>query len=147
MPDGSLKIVPEPSTRLDIVKELHEDNGHFGRRRTAALTMMRYWWNGLWDDCSTFVKSCQACSCTKVPFKSKSPVLHPLPIRGLMYRWSLDTAGPFQPTTRGHTRVLVCVEHFSKFVEVFPLKDKSSAEITYHFLHGVTARYGAPPKY
>jgi hypothetical protein len=26
---------------------------------------------------------------------------------------------------------------------VFPLKDKSSAEITYHFLHGVIARYGA----
>ncbi|GAX74495.1 hypothetical protein CEUSTIGMA_g1944.t1 [Chlamydomonas eustigma] len=63
---------------------------------------------------------------------------------GLMYRWSLDTAGPFEPTSRGHTRVLVCVEHFSKFVEVFPLKDKSSAEIAYHFLHGVIARYGAP---
>ncbi|GAX86284.1 hypothetical protein CEUSTIGMA_g13696.t1 [Chlamydomonas eustigma] len=28
--------------------------------------------------------------------------------------------------------------------EVFPLKDKSSAEIAYHFLHGVIARYGAP---
>jgi len=79
-----------------------------------------------------------------VLFNSQSPVLHPLPIRGLMYRWNLDTAGPFQPTIRGHTRVLVCVEHFSKFVEVFPLKDKSSAEITYHFLHGVIARYGAP---
>ncbi|GAX85552.1 hypothetical protein CEUSTIGMA_g12967.t1 [Chlamydomonas eustigma] len=22
-----------------------------------------------------------------------------------MYRWSLDTAGPFEPTSRGHTRV------------------------------------------
>jgi hypothetical protein len=41
MPDGSLKIVPAPFTRLDIVKKLHEDNGHFGRRRTTALTMMR----------------------------------------------------------------------------------------------------------
>ncbi|GAX85939.1 hypothetical protein CEUSTIGMA_g13355.t1, partial [Chlamydomonas eustigma] len=147
MPDGNLKVVPEPSLRLEIAKKLHEDNGHFGRRRTTALTMLRYWWNGLWDDCSTVVKSCQACSCTKVSFNSQSPVLHPLPIRGLMYRWSLDTAGPFEPTSltsRGHTRVLVCVEHFSKFVEVFPLKDKSSAEIAYHFLHGVIARYGAP---
>jgi hypothetical protein len=41
MPDGSLKIVHEPSTRLDIVKKLHEDHGHFGQRRTSALTMMR----------------------------------------------------------------------------------------------------------
>jgi hypothetical protein len=31
MPDGSLKIVLAPFTRLDIVKKLHEDNGHFGR--------------------------------------------------------------------------------------------------------------------
>jgi hypothetical protein len=29
-------------------------------------------------------------------------------------------------------------------VEVFSLKDKSSAEITHHILHGVIARYGAP---
>jgi hypothetical protein len=36
------------------------------------------------------------------------------------------------------------VEHFSKFEEVFPLKDKSLAEIAHHFLHGVIARYGAP---
>ncbi|GAX84089.1 hypothetical protein CEUSTIGMA_g11513.t1 [Chlamydomonas eustigma] len=106
MPDGNLKVVPEPSLRLEIAKKLHEDNGHFGRRRTTALTMLRYWWNGLWDDCSTVIKACQACSCTKVSFNSQSPVLHPLPIRGLMYRWSLDTAGPFEPTSRGHTRVL-----------------------------------------
>jgi hypothetical protein len=75
-----------------------------------------------------------------VSFNSQSPVIHPLPIRGLMFRWSLDTASPFKPTTRGHTRVLVCVEYICKFVEVFPLKDKSSAEIVHHFLHGVIAR-------
>jgi hypothetical protein len=35
------------------------------------------------------------------------------------------------------------MDHFSKFVEVFSLKAKSSTEITYHFLHAVIARYGA----
>ncbi|GAX81110.1 hypothetical protein CEUSTIGMA_g8544.t1 [Chlamydomonas eustigma] len=141
--DPVMKIVPKTDDRAKLVYTIHSDNGHFGRRRTTALVMMNYWWPGLWDDCSKVVKSCQACSVTKVSFNSVQPVLHPLPIRGLMYRWSLDTCGPFPVTTRGHTRVLVAVEHFSKFVEIFPLKDKSSAEIAYHFLHGILARYGA----
>jgi hypothetical protein len=61
-----------------------------------------------------------------------------------MYRWGLDLFGPFPETSRGFKYVLVCIEHFTKWVEAFPLRDKSSAEVSYHTLHGVLSRYGAP---
>ena len=76
-------------------------------------------------------------------FSSQQPMLHPLPIKGMFYRWQVDLAGPYPVSEHGHTYLMICVESFSKYVEVFPLKDKSVAEVAYHFLHGVLARYGA----
>lgn len=71
------------------------------------------------------------------------PELQPLPIRGLMYRWGMDLAGPFPTSKRGNTYVLVCIEHFSKWIEVFPLLDKTAAEVTYHAMQ-LFSRYLAP---
>jgi hypothetical protein len=121
MPSGTLKQVPQAGERLAIVKAAHETAGHFGRRRTTALVMLTYWWSGLWQDCRNVVQGCHACSQTKVAFNATQPVLRPLPIKGMFYRWGLDIAGPFVKTSRGHTYLLVCVEHFSKYIEVFPL--------------------------
>ncbi len=34
--------VPTPCTRADIVREIHEKGGHFGRRRTTYMVMLKY---------------------------------------------------------------------------------------------------------
>ena len=141
--DGSLRQVPKPEERQAIVKMAHESAGHFGRRRTTALVLLNYWWAGLWQDCRDAVKSCAACSQSKATFSAQQPVLHPLPIKGLFYRWHVDLAGPFAVTKQGNKYLMIAVEAFSKYVEVFPIKDKSAPEVSYHFLHGVLARYGA----
>ena len=141
--DGSLRQVPKPEERQAIVKTAHESAGHFGRRRTTALVLLNYWWAGLWQDCRDAVKSCAACSQSKATFSSQQPVLHPLPIKGLFYRWHVDLAGPFIVTKQGNKYLMIAVEAFSKYVEVLPIKDKSAPEVAYHFLHGVLARYGA----
>jgi hypothetical protein len=144
MEDGTLREVPPPQDRLAIVTNLHGSNGHFGRRRTTHLVMLTYWWSGLYRDVTKVVSFCSACSRTKVSFNATQPVLQSLPIRGLLYSWGLDLFGPYPMSENGFTYVLVCIEHFSKWIEVFPLKSKSSAEVAYHFLHGILARYSAP---
>ena len=93
--DGSLRQCPKPDERHDIAKLAHESAGHFGRRRTTALVMLSYWWAGLYQDCRDVVKECAACSQSKVTFSSMQPVLNPLPVKGMFYRWGIDLAGPF----------------------------------------------------
>jgi hypothetical protein len=61
----------------------------------------------------------------------------------MFYRWGCDLFGPYKTSTRGNQYVLVCVEHFSKWVEAFPMKTIMYEEVTYCFLHGVLARFGA----
>ena len=60
------------------------------------------------------------------------------------YRWGVDFAGPLAKTPRGNQWILVCIEHFSKWVELIPLPSKSSADVARGLLEGVLSRYGAP---
>ena len=62
-----------------------------------------------------------------------------------MEGWSLDLITNLAPTTEeGFKHCLVCVDCFSKFVEIFPLKSKSSKEVSIVFYREIVARYGKP---
>jgi hypothetical protein len=80
----------------------------------------------------------------RASFNAPTPQLHPLPIMGLGYRWSLDFAGPLPLTVRHNKYVLVMVEHFSKWIELVPSPNKSSEGIAYAFLDRVLSHFGAP---
>ena len=60
------------------------------------------------------------------------------------YRWGVDFVGPLDTLPKGNKYVMVCIEHFSKWVELVPVPSKSSAGVAYGFLEAVLSRYGAP---
>jgi hypothetical protein len=80
----------------------------------------------------------------RASFNAPTPQLHPLPIMGLGYPWSLHFAGPLPLMVRHNRYVLVMVEHFSKWIELVPSFDKSREGIAYAFLDRVLCRFGAP---
>ena len=89
------------------------------------------------------VQACLPCARVKVEFREYGKELHPLPIRGLGYRWGEDFAGALQETATGNTYVLICIEHFIKWVELISLPSKSSKDATGGLLDGMLSRYGA----
>ena len=144
MSSGEAKEVPPPSERISVVMDIHNQTGHFGRRRTTHLLMMQYWWSGLYNDVRKAVAACPSCSrVTSSNFGARSPELQPLPIMGMFYRWHVDLAGPFPVTSQGNTYVMVCVEAFSKHAELIPSPSKDSNVTARAFLHNVIARFGA----
>ena len=89
------------------------------------------------------VASCELCDRVTASFNTESPVLTPLPIEGLFYRWGVDLCGPFPTSSRGNRYVAVMIEHFSKTVVLEPLVSKEAKHTCYAFEHGVLSRYGA----
>ena len=79
----------------------------------------------------------------KAGFRESGKELQSLPIHGMGYRWGVDFAGPRAKTPGGNQWIPVCIEHFSKWVELIPLPSKSSANAARGFLE-VLSRYGAP---
>ena len=143
MGDGRKVEVPRPSSRSETVRTVHEQCGHFGWKRTLHLLLNNYWWYGMYEDVQQLVRNCEVCARVNSSFNSNPPQLMPLSIEGLMYRWGLDIAGPFPPSVNGYNYVLVCIEHFSKWIELIPLKDKSASQVSQAYLMHVLSRFGA----
>ena len=141
--DGALKKVPPPEARVDLVHNVHVRLGHYGVKRTYSLLEPTFWWIGMYEQVSQIVASCQACDRVKASFNVKDSVLKPLPIMGLGYRWSCDLAGPLPPSKAGNQYIMVMIEHFSKWLELTPLKASTSAETAKAFL-AVCTHFGAP---
>ncbi len=66
-----------------------------------------------------------------------------LPIQGMFYRWSCDLVGELPKTSRGNVYIMIMIEHFSKWVELVALSNKSSHNTNQVFLQHVLSRFGA----
>jgi hypothetical protein len=144
MADGTTRVVPQFHARADIIKTTHARTGHFGVRRTAFLVSRNFWWSTLVQDTKAIVSQCPECDRSKTVAQPTTAILHNLPIMGLMYRWGVDLAGPFTVSRRGNKYLFVAIEHFSKWVEVFPIPAKTASNTAFAFAHSVLARFGAP---
>ena len=152
MGDGVMKllqgraivVVPRPADRQEIVINTHQGMGHFGVQRVLDRLQKNYWWRNMGDMVASVIKACHPCARVKAGFRESGKELQPLPVHGLGYRWGVDFAGPLPRTSANNTMVMVCIEHFTKWIELIPLPSKSSRDSARGLLEGVLSRYGAP---
>ena len=126
-----------------MVRQVHEELGHFGIRKTHLILHGQYWWIGMYQHIVSYVGRCEIYDRVKSSFNTLSPQLQPLPIMGLGYRWSLGFAGSLVVIPRGAKYVLAMVEHFSKWIELVALTQKFVELAATSFLNRVLARFGA----
>jgi hypothetical protein len=63
---------------------------------------------------------------------------------GLKYWWSLDFLSPLNLTLQHNLYVLVIIKHFSKWLELVPLPNRSNEGIAYGFLNEIFIKFGVP---
>ncbi|KXZ57050.1 hypothetical protein GPECTOR_5000g1276 [Gonium pectorale] len=144
MPNGTTREVPSPERRQSLIEEAHHRLGHWGARRTLGLLQNGHWWQGMSRDVEYVVNRCTLCDRANSSGNVVPSQLHSLPLRGPFYRWHVDLAGDLTPTPEGYRYVLVCVEAWTKHVEMIPLRTKGSQEVANAFLANVLARFSAP---
>ncbi len=92
------------------------------------MTKSLYYWPSLVDDCIDVCRTCVHC----MKLKSKPQVLPLKPTRKFdkpFQCWSIDYLPNLAETSEGYKHVLICVDPFSKWVELFPMKTKTSEEV------------------
>jgi transposase InsO family protein len=62
---------------------------------------------------------------------------------GLFYRWGVDLCKMLHTPEDGNKYVVVMIDHFTKWVELVPIPEKSSFYLA-AALKGVLTRFGAP---
>ncbi len=89
------------------------------------------------------IARCEQCDKVKTSFSSRQFMFFPFPIQGMFYCWTCDLARELPQTSRGNVYIMIMIEHFSKWVELVVLSDKSSHSTNQAFLQQVLSRFGA----
>lgn len=140
---GGEQLVTPPHERSALIHKVHANLGHFGIKRTYSLLVLYFFWKGMYAKVKEVVLRCEHCDRVKTSFNSGTTKLYPLPIQSLFYWWSCDLLGELPKMLRGTVFVMVLVEHFSKWLELVALPEKSSHSTSQAFLHTVLSRFGS----
>ncbi|GFV08228.1 retrovirus-related Pol polyprotein from transposon 412 [Trichonephila clavipes] len=118
-----------PRSRIpEVLKELHGSptGGHFGVMKTLHRVRERFFWGKVRADVEQWCKSCDACSARKGPKIRSRGKLHRYNVGAPFERIAFDILGPLPRTASGNKYLLVVMDYFTKWPEVYPIPDQEA---------------------
>nr|XP_050052429.1 uncharacterized protein LOC126548327 [Dermacentor andersoni] len=144
-PNESFKVVIPRSLRRATLSYFHDSRlaGHASGRKTYLKLSRSATWPGMKRDVLHYSRSCRVCQTVK-PRGGKPPgLMQPIDSQLPWQITACDVMGPFPRSRQGHTFLLAVTDHFTKWVELFPLR-KLTARVIWDKLLEVFTRFGFP---
>ena len=147
--DGSetkwLNVIPQ-SLRQPMLEEVHGSatSGHFGTKRSLQRLRRCCYWVGMRRDVQEWCRVCEACVAKKGPPRAPQAPLQLVTVGVPMERVAVDIAGPFPVSASGNRYVVVLIDYFSKWPEVFPLPNQEAETVARALVDGIFCRFGVP---
>jgi hypothetical protein len=140
-----LPVIPS-SLRGEILSYFHElpHSGHGGFRKTFSRISRRVFWTGMQEDVFSFIRSCRTCQVCKNPSTKPQGNLQSNKVYGPWDMLALDLMGPLPRSKNGKTMLVVVVDHFTKWVELFALRDAKADRICEILESEIFSRWGSP---
>ncbi|GFV77256.1 hypothetical protein TNCV_444861 [Trichonephila clavipes] len=136
-----------PRSRIpEVLKELHGSptGGHFGVMKTLHRVRERFCWGKVRADVEQWCKSCDACSARKGPKIRSRGKLHRYNVGASFERIAFDILGPLPRTASGNKYLLVVMDYFTKWPEVYPIPDQEAPTVAEAVVQHWISRYGVP---
>ena len=137
-------VIPEVfvPTVLKLVHDMPMA-GHPGRDRTLAAARRTYYWPTMRVDIEDYVARCVVCAQHKGSPQGPAPILeYPAPEQP----WDVVAIDLLQlpKSTHGSQYLLVCVDHFSRYVVLAPVKTKTATAIAHALVTHLLCPYSTP---
>lgn len=118
------------SLKQQVIQTFHSIDlaAHLGRRKTYSKLEQRVFWNGMSRDVDKFVGKCVRCA------QAKMPHIKPVPSKPNQPEaaWdvvSIDFLGSYVKSQKQNRYILVILDNFTKWVEIFPLRQATSKAV------------------
>lgn len=139
------KKVVKPDDIATVLRDSHDtpQAGHLGRDKTLDRIRQNFYWPGMTLDIKNYVDECE--TCVKVKY-NQNPLKVKLSTRVLYSPWtqlSIDTVVTQTRTKKGNSCVLVVLDHYTKYLELFPVRARNGKTVV-RILDTVFDRWGTP---
>ena len=137
-------VIPE-KYRKTIYEELHEKLGHLSAERVIQLAQERFYWPHLGDDIEHYVRRvCQCLKSRKPNREQRAPLVNiktsePFEIVSIDYVHLDKSKGGFE-------YLLVVVDHFTRYVQVYPTRNKGGRTAADKIFNDYFLRFGFAKK-
>lgn len=121
----------------------HPTSAHAGFYKTLRRIRDKFVWLGMSNDTSKYVRSCSVCQRTKAQRCKPQGFMASQWPAAPMEELSIDLMGPLPTSPRGHKHLLVIVDKFTKFIELFPLRAATTQQIASR-VEEFICRHGVP---
>ncbi|KAK4520564.1 uncharacterized protein ATC70_006441 [Mucor velutinosus] len=130
----------------NLISKHHDSKfaGHGGIAKTkASLVKAHLYWTNMTHDINAYIQKCQICQRIKghVATKHNMTTTHGT---APFIKVAIDYFGPLPTSSAGHQYVLVVIDTFTKYVELYPTRSTASQELASIMYTQFILRHGVP---
>jgi hypothetical protein len=130
-----------------ILQEYHNNNAHLARNRLLEILTDRFHWPNMHKNISDWVNACEKCRKFKPDQPHRHGLLIPINVQNPFEIVGIDIIGPFHLSPNRNRYIVVCIDLFTNWIEVAPLKTLTAKELADTFYKIVINRHGCPETY
>ena len=134
------KLVPE------FLAYYHDSpfGGHLGRMKSLLKILDVAWWPTVHRDVWSHVRSCCTCQQYKGSNDKPAGLLQTSEVKAPGEMIGVDFMGPFPLSKARNTVLMVVVDYYSKWVELFALRDAKTPKVCQILKNDIFTRWGVP---
>jgi transposase InsO family protein len=138
------KVVVPQSLIQEVIAENHNPIfvAHPGNKRTLELISLKYWWPKMRQSIEEYVRR-DKCQTRKGKHEFRAPLGAVEDPSEPFQVTSMDITGPYSVTPKKNKYLLTFIDHFTKYVEAFPITDVSAETCARIYATQIIARHGS----
>lgn len=148
-PDGKTitdQVILPRSKIKEVLEEMHSgvSGGHLGVNRTIDKVRQRFYWLHLRADVERFYRQCDTCAGSRGPQTRSRGRMSQYNVGAPFERIAMDIAGPFPVTDSQNKYLLVIMDYFTKWPEVFAIPNQEASTVADCLVNNFICRFGVP---